>query len=60
MKFVYSTTELEPYNFAPLGGKLHNNTVHLTDDAYQRFLYETENTGHSLTLAKETDLESLD
>ena len=57
MKFVYTTNELPTYNFAKLGGVLaEDNTVELTDDAYQRFLFETKLNSHTLTLYKEPGL----
>lgn len=57
MKFVYSTQELPIYNFGKLGGVLtDDNTVELTDDAYQRFVFETKHSSHTLTLYKEPQL----
>lgn len=57
MKFVYTTEQLPVYNFAKLGGVLlKDNTVELTDDAYQRFLFETKLDSHTLTLHKEPGL----
>ena len=57
MKFIYTTKQLPVYNFAKLGGVLaEDNTVELTDDAYQRFLFETKLNSHTLTLYKEPGL----
>ena len=57
MKFIYTTKQLPVYNFAKLGGVLAaDNTVELTDDAYQRFLFETKLNSHTLTLYKEPGL----
>lgn len=54
MRFIYSTQETKPYPFSKLGGTLNtDNTVELTDAAYQRFLETTAGTTHRLTLFKE-------
>ena len=51
MQFKYTTQEDTPYKFSRIGGALSDeNTVILTDDAYRRFVEETEGTTHTLTL----------
>ena len=51
MVFEYTTQEPTPYKFSRIGGALSDqNTVTLTDDAYRRFVEETKDTSHTLTL----------
>ena len=51
MVFKYTTQELTPYKFSRIGGAVSDeNTVMLTDDAYRRFVEETQGTTHTLTL----------
>jgi hypothetical protein len=53
MKFVYTTSEPEYYNFRKLGGTLlPDMSVSLNDAAYKRFVEETQHTTHNLVLTK--------
>lgn len=61
MIFTYTTAEAHTYNFSKLGGHLdENNRVILTEDAYRRFVSDSEGTSHTLVLYKETPLERID